>query len=70
MSLIFCDTCAHKALAILPSDPRERIQIYDIVIKDTNNPVIKWCTQHLKDEAVREVENQVLGTTDIFEERG
>lgn len=70
MSLILCDSCAHKVLDILPADPKERIAIYNIIIDETQNPISKWCAEKLKGEAVREVENQVLGTIDIFEERG
>lgn len=70
MSLFLCDTCAKKALDILPSDPKERIEIYKIVIDQTNNPVVKWSVQLLMDDAIAEVEQQLFGTVDIFDERG
>lgn len=69
MSLILCDTCAGKVLDLLPSDPKERIAIYDIVIETSQNPVTIWAAKQLRNDAQREVEDRVFGASDIFEER-
>jgi hypothetical protein len=51
LSVILCDSCAEKALHILPADPKERVHIYGILLK-SDNPVIRMCVEQLmKDDA-------------------
>lgn len=67
---ILCDWCVQKALQILPADPKERIQIY-LLLKESDNFVIRMCVEQLIREDSDAVEEQMLDPTDrMFSTRG
>jgi hypothetical protein len=69
MSLILCDSCCHKVLDILPADPKERIEIYQIVIDESNNPIATWAAHQLMEDARDEIERRILNISDVLESR-
>jgi hypothetical protein len=69
MGPVLCDTCAGKALHILPADPRERIQIYQILLK-SDNPVTRYAVERLMAEDIDLVEQTMTDPVDrYFNER-
>ncbi len=69
LSDILCDSCAGKALQVLPTDPKERVQIYAILMK-SDNFIIRMCVNQLMKADVDIVEQQMLDPVDrMFEFR-
>lgn len=65
---LLCKECNHKALQILPADPRERIEIYKLLM-ESDNPVIKMCAEQLIEEARLDIRAEVFGSDREFDER-
>lgn len=55
---ILCHTCAEKALHILPTDSKERLHIYNILL-ESENPIVVMCIQQLMKEDIEIVEQLV-----------
>lgn len=67
---ILCKECAHKALQVLPTDPKERVHIYAILMK-SDNPIIRMCAEQLLKDDADSVEEQMLDPVDrMFSPRG
>lgn len=71
LSLILCDTCAHKAMQVIHSDPKERLQIYKTILEVSDNPITKITAKQLMDMDAALVEEQETDPTDrMFNPRG
>jgi hypothetical protein len=69
LSKHLCDICASKALQILPSNPKERIHIYALLMK-SENPIIRICAEELMKDDVDIIEQQMDDPIDrMFERR-
>lgn len=62
---ILCITCAEKALHILPADPKERIQIYKLLL-DSQNPITRFAVEQL----IKDDTEMIEQNDRYFTERG
>lgn len=70
LNKILCDVCSKKALQVLPTDPKERVHIYKILIESAENPITRMAAQQLMEEDVDVVEQEMYDPTDrMFTER-
>lgn len=63
---ILCDDCSKKAMQVLPSDPRERVEIYKILIEESVNPITRIAAEQLLQEDIEEVRERYLDPTDSY----
>jgi hypothetical protein len=56
---ILCDFCVQKALQVLPTNPEERIPIYDILMQ-SENLVIRLCAEQLLKQDITTIEEREL----------
>lgn len=70
MSKILCDTCAHKAMQVISTDPEERVLIYKVLL-ESENPIIRMCAEQLIQDDYKAIEHNSLDPADrMFNPRG
>lgn len=53
-------------MQVLPSDPRERVEIYKILIEESVNPITRIAAEQLLQEDIEEVRERYLDPTDSY----
>jgi hypothetical protein len=65
---ILCDNCSKKAMELLPTDPKERVQIYRLLL-ESKNPITKYAAEQLMKQDLETIEEQMFNPSDRYDFR-